>query len=80
LREDRILMGDPSLGVHAIPRSRFESMWTNRVLFVIHNRQEQAAFNRYEDWRLAPSSPMAEVLVRDGLERMTLSRHGPGEF
>lgn len=80
VRGDRVLIGDPSFGVRSISRTKFEAMWTNRVLFVVHNRQELAAFNRNEDWRLAPAPPLADAVARAGLDHATMAKQGPGEF
>ena len=42
LRNVRVLLGDPARGTRAMSRARFEALWDNRVLFVIHNRREIA--------------------------------------
>jgi predicted double-glycine peptidase len=80
LRAGRVLVGDPSRGTRTMPRRAFESLWTNGVLFVIHNRTNEATFNKTADWRLAPLAPIATGLGHDGLAGATMMRHGPGEF
>ncbi|MEO8170126.1 MAG: C39 family peptidase, partial [Oxalobacteraceae bacterium] len=80
LRDGRILIGDPSNGTRAISRKSFESIWVNKLLFVIHNKQELAKFNDNADWRVAPRAPLAEGINHDGLANVTLPKFGPGDF
>ena len=42
VRDGRVLLGDPARGTRAMSRERFEALWDNGVLFVIHNRRELA--------------------------------------
>ena len=76
----RILIGDPSSGTRAIARNSFESIWVNKLLFVIHNKQDLAKFNDTADWRVAPRAPLAEGINHDGLANVTLPKFGPGDF
>lgn len=80
MRAGRVLIGDPSTGTRAMARERFEAMWVNRLLFVIHNRKEQARFNHAADWSAAPLAPLAAGIRRDALDSVTMPKHGPGEF
>jgi predicted double-glycine peptidase len=80
LQGDRILIGDPASGTRVLPRVQFEAAWKNRLLFVIHNRIEQARFNLAADWNAAPLAPLASSVVRDSLGNITLPKLGPGEF
>ncbi|MBB6592089.1 C39 family peptidase [Ralstonia solanacearum] len=80
VQEGRVLVGDPAMGTRAIPRASFEGMWDNHLLFVIHNREERAAFNAGEDWRVAPRAPLAEGVERSGLGDIVIPKHGPGDF
>jgi len=80
VQADRVLLGDPAQGTRAMPRRQFESLWTNRLLFVIHNRMDQAQFNRVADWRAAPRAPMNTGLGQDSLSIVTMPKHGPGGF
>lgn len=80
LRDGRILIGDPSSGTRAISRSNFESIWVNKLLFVIHNKQELVKFNDAADWRVAPRAPLAIGINHDGLANVTLPKFGPGDF
>ncbi len=80
LKNGRVLLGDPARGTRAMPKSRFEALWDNRVLFVIHNRRGQARFNQARDWRTAPPAPLDVGLHRDGLRNIAVPRRGPGDI
>lgn len=80
LKNGRVLLGDPARGTRAMPRSRFEALWDNRVLFVVHSHREQARFNRTTDWRTAPPAPLSVGIQRDGLRNVTVPRRGPGDI
>lgn len=80
LLDGRILLGDPSTGTRAMSRRTFESVWVNKLLFVIHNKQDVARFNAVQDWRAAPRAPLSVGVSRDGLQNITMPKFGPGEF
>jgi len=80
LRGNRVLIGDPANGTRAISRVRFEAIWQGKLLFVIHNRMEQAQFNLAADWRTAPQAPLTAGVNRDGLAGVTMPALGPGDF
>jgi predicted double-glycine peptidase len=80
LRNGRVLMGDPARGTRAMPRSRFEALWDNRVLFVIHNRRDIARFNLPRDWSTVPPAPLDMGIQREGLRNITMPKRGPGDI
>ena len=80
IRDGRVLLGDPSSGARAIARETFESMWVNKLLFVIHGRPGQARFNDAADWRTAPVAMLELGINREGLSNITLPKNGPGDF
>lgn len=80
LRDGRVLIGDPATGTRAMDRASFEASWVNRLLFVIHNRKEQARFNQALDWRAAPRAPLVAGVPRDGLGGVTLPKFGSTDF
>lgn len=80
LQSGRVLLGDPSRGTRAMPRRRFEQLWDNRVLFVVHNRRALARFNHPQDWRTAPPAPLASGVQRDGLRNVVIRRLGVGDI
>lgn len=80
MRNGRVLIGDPSTGARALSRERFESVWVNRLLFVVHNRQSQALFNADAEWQYAPRAPLASGLQSDALAIQALGKLGPNDF
>jgi hypothetical protein len=79
VRDGRVLLGDPARGTRAMPRSRFERLWDNQVVFVVHNRRQSARFNHPDDWRTAPLAPLHLGVPRDGLRDVVLPKRGPGD-
>ena len=80
MRQGRVLVGDPARGTRLLPRREFDRLWDNRVLFVVHNRRELAAFNHPRDWRVAPMAPLAGAIQRGGLQDVVIPRRGPGDI
>lgn len=80
VRGDRVLIGDPARGTRSISREHFESIWESQLLFVIHNRTEQARFNLAADWRVAPSGPYWMGVNRDNLFFTVMPKHGASDF
>ncbi len=80
VRGERVLIGDPSGGTRAIARRKFESIWVNRILFVITNRQDTAGFNLESDWRVAVQAPLGSGVNREGLGNLTLPKLGSSDF
>ncbi|MBC8058355.1 MAG: C39 family peptidase [Rhizobiales bacterium] len=80
IRGGRVLLGDPAGGTRAVSEAAFHAAWTNEVMFVISNRQEQASFNTAADWKAAPSSPIASMVGREGLAGIVMPKLGPADF
>jgi predicted double-glycine peptidase len=80
LRNGRVLLGDPARGTRAMSRARFEALWDNRVLFVIHNRRGLARFNHARDWTTAPPAPLDLGIQREGLRNIAMPKRGPGDI
>jgi hypothetical protein len=80
MRDERVLVGDPTKGTRTLPRHEFEAMWVNRLLFVIHNKQEQARFNTAADWNASPRAPLADGIRRDGIDLINLPKLGMTDF
>ena len=77
--DGRILMGDPSTGTRIVSQERFQEIWRNKLLFVIHGYKGQVAFNNPDDWRAAPRARLGEGIGQDQLSA-TLPKFGPGDF
>jgi predicted double-glycine peptidase len=80
MRGRRILIGDPARGTRALSRSRFDELWDNEVLFVVHNRRPLAMFNASRDWRSAPPAPLGVGIPRESLQNIVLPIRGPGDI
>ena len=78
--DGRILLGDPSRGTRLMARERFESIWANRILFVIHEGPVKPGFNLAADWRNAPRAPLGEGASRALESTYGLPKFGPGDF
>ncbi len=76
----RVLVGDPARGTRSISLAQFHREWTNKLLFVIHNRRALAVFNSVNDWRAAPLAPLGSAIDRTGLSNITLPKRGPGDI
>jgi predicted double-glycine peptidase len=76
----RVLLGDPSRGSLAMPLARFYALWSNRLLFVIHDYPGEVQFNLAADWAAAPPAPLADGIPRTGLDLVTLPKMGAGDF
>ncbi|MGX4642519.1 C39 family peptidase [Massilia sp. SYSU DXS3249] len=78
--DGRILLGDPSRGTRVMPRERFEAIWANRILFVVHEGPIQPGFNLAADWRNAPRAPIGEGVSRAVESTYGLPKFGPSDF
>jgi predicted double-glycine peptidase len=80
MADGRLLLGDPARGTRAVSLAQFDSIWNNKLLFVIHDYAGAVRFNAQDDWRAAPAAPLAQVLSRPSLGDITMAKHGPGYF
>jgi predicted double-glycine peptidase len=78
---DRVLVGDPSLGLRTMTRDEFLEMW-NGVYFVVdHKKKAQfVAFNAASDWSLIPTARYSLAAEPMSLQALGLLRPGFGEF
>ena len=79
-RDGRVLVGDPSGGTRALTQQAFAGLWTNGILFVVSNRQDQARFNLAAEWSALPRAPLASGISREGLSALVLPKAGPSDF
>lgn len=80
VKGNRVLIGDPARGTRAMSRESFERVWDSQLLFVIHNRTENARFNLAGDWRVAPTGPYWMGVNRDSLFFTVMPKHGASDF
>lgn len=80
MQDGRMLLGDPARGTRAMSQQAFESIWQNKLLFVIHGYQGAVRFNAPGDWQAAPAAPLAQGIDRQALDLATLPKHGPSDF
>jgi predicted double-glycine peptidase len=65
---DRVLVGDPALGLKSYSRAEFEAMW-NGIAFLIRDSTDR--FNAAEEWRPFAKAPMDRALPTDSLAALT---------
>ncbi|MGH7027300.1 C39 family peptidase [Brevundimonas sp.] len=68
MADDRVLIGDPALGLKAYGRAEFESMW-NGIAFLIRDSADR--FNTAEEWRPFAKAPMDRALPTGSLAELT---------
>lgn len=75
--EDEVLVGDPSTGLHTLPRAAFEEMW-NGIYFVLNSRARiaQQSFNGVGQWGLLARAPTGGPFI-DPLSTQALSLSAP---
>ena len=68
IEDDRVLIGDPALGLKIYDRATFEAMW-NGVAFMIRQAGERLSDDG--EWRPWATAPMAGALPPDSLASFT---------
>lgn len=76
----RVLIADPAKGNRSLPRARFEKLWKNHLLFVVHNRRGLAIFNSRDDWRAAPMAVLDAGIDRNALYNTVMPKSGIAGF
>lgn len=77
-----ILVGDPSTGLHPMPRAKFEAAW-NGVFFVLNDNQAQGreAFNNPTQWAAYTRAPIgARFADPVSLQALSLTAPFRGDF
>lgn len=80
MRGEKVLLGDPAVGLRVLPREQFEASWPSRVVFVIHDSPTRGEFNTARDWSVRPMSPLGRPLSPDTLNNIVLFRPGGRDF
>lgn len=59
ISDKEVLVGDPSFGLNALPRPKFEQMW-NKLIFLIRNKKDigERNFNRSDEWHVTNKAPV----------------------
>lgn len=81
VKDGDVLVGDPAMGVKAIPKAEFTAMWQG-VIFVIHDDIDlgRENFNRTEEWAVRRKAPFGTALSRNGLATFSIALPGLFEF
>jgi hypothetical protein len=80
VQDGRVLLGDPAVGTRAMSTAAFESVWANKIVFVIGNRTELARFNEAVDWSAAPRAPFGPRSGLDGAAAANWAKLGSSDF
>lgn len=82
LEGDKVLVGDPALGLRKLPRAEFDEMWSNGILFIIRNKVDtgQRNFNMAAEWSLIPRAPLGLALPPSDLAELTVFLPSFGEL
>ncbi|MBP2157857.1 MULTISPECIES: C39 family peptidase [Asticcacaulis] len=71
VRDGRVLVGDPALGLKTYTKAEFAAMW-NGVIFAVHaSNRTKAAYNRDEEWTPYAIAPLGSPLTDDSLSGFT---------
>ena len=77
---DRVLLGDPALGIRILSRADFEGRWPSRIAFVIVDNAAIATFNAHADWNYKPGMPLGTAIGRESFAAITLLRPSTRDF
>ncbi|MES1982319.1 MAG: C39 family peptidase [Pseudomonadota bacterium] len=81
VRNDKVLLGDPSAGSRILSRAEFDRMrLKNNILFVIVGKRELAVFNAENDWQIRPKAPLGIATNPDILSNIGFLRRSPSDF
>jgi len=80
MRDNKVLLGDPAVGMRVVRREDFEAAWPNRIVFVIHEAPARGEFNTARDWSVRPRSPLGQPVGADTLSSILLFRPGGKDF
>lgn len=71
VRDDKVLVGDPALGMKTYTRQEFAQVWNGVIFAVRSSPAGQAAYNREEEWRPWAVAPLGDPLNASSLSRFT---------
>lgn len=75
IRDGRVLVGDPALGVKAYGRDEFQRIWKNDILFLVRDQVKTARehFNDPVSWQALAAPPYDTALAREGMATFLLA-------
>lgn len=75
IRDERVLLGDPALGIRDYSKAGFKEIWSNDILFLIRDEVSRGReqFNAPVSWEALTKPPYGTALARDGLSNFLLS-------
>ncbi|MBE5528371.1 peptidase C39 [Laribacter hongkongensis] len=78
---NKVLLGDPALGLRIMPRDEFEQTW-GKVVFIITNRKSlgQQHFNQTGEWQVRQSAPLALSRFDPSFANTSVLMRGPNDF
>lgn len=82
IRDGKVLVGDPALGVRIYPRKQFEAIWEG-IVFIVRDETEvgRRNFNTDRDWAVRAKAPFGTALQRNSsIGGMTLTLPGLNDF
>lgn len=69
----RVLVGDPALGIRAMDRAKFEESWDGMVFLIrSHADLGRANFNLLHEWEIDGRPPFGTAFVNEGLSNFLL--------
>lgn len=82
IKNGEVLIGDPALGLRYVTRAEFETMWENRILFIIKNKPEigRSQFNVDDVWQKLARAPLGAAISQESLASLTVTLPRLGEF
>ncbi|MBP8812759.1 MAG: C39 family peptidase [Laribacter sp.] len=78
---NKVLIGDPALGLRIMPRDEFEHTW-GKVVFIItsHKSLAQQHFNQSGEWEARQSAPLALARFDSSFANTSVLLRGPNDF
>lgn len=72
IRGDRVLVGDPTLGLGQYPLDKFETLWNGIFLAIVSTPQQRApSFNLASDWGPWSTAPLEDGALSIPISRVT---------
>jgi uncharacterized protein len=75
LRNGSVMVGDPARGLMKMEKEDFQKVWTNGLVFAIHNADEigREHFDSDREWALMPSYEAGTAVDRQGVASFTIA-------